>query len=139
MRLQKACALQPFAWWPRLLMISNKRFQKMKQEKCDALYVLADPTRPAIVTLVDKSRIPAINQFSAFVELGWLASYGAYLKIISRKAAHYVDKIFNGANPAELPVEPPVVFELALNLKTAASLGMTIPASVLSRADKVLE
>jgi putative ABC transport system substrate-binding protein len=117
----------------------EQAFQKMKQEKCDSLYVLADPTRPAIVMLADRSKLPAIYQFSAFVELGGLASYGADLKIISRKSARYVDKILNGANPAELPVEQPVVFDLALNLKAAASLGITIPPSVISRADKVIE
>jgi putative ABC transport system substrate-binding protein len=89
--------------------------------------------------LADRSKLPAIYQFSAFVELGGLASYGADLKIISRKSARYVDKILNGANPAELPVEQPVVFDLALNLKAAASLGITIPPSVISRADKVIE
>jgi putative tryptophan/tyrosine transport system substrate-binding protein len=114
----------------------EQAFQKMEHEKCDALYVLADPTKPAIVMLAGRSRIPAIYQFSAFVELGGLASFGADLKLVSRKAAHYVDKIFHGVNPAELPVEQPVVFELALNLRTAASLGITIPASVVSRADE---
>jgi putative tryptophan/tyrosine transport system substrate-binding protein len=117
----------------------EEAFEKIKQEKCDALYVLADATRPLIVKLADTSKIPAIYQFSSFVELGGLASYGADLKLVFREAAHYVEKIFNGANPAELPVEQPVVFELALNLKTAASLGITIPASIISRADKIIE
>jgi putative ABC transport system substrate-binding protein len=110
----------------------------MGQENCDALFVLTDPTRPAIVTLAARS-IPTIYQYSALVNLGGLASYGAALKPIYRKVAQYVDKTFKGADPAELPVEQSVVFELALNLKTAAALGLTIPASIMARADKVIE
>jgi putative tryptophan/tyrosine transport system substrate-binding protein len=71
--------------------------------------------------------------------LGGLASYGPEPKPVFRKVAHYVDKLFKGANPAELPVEQPVVFELALNLKTAAALGLTIPDSVMARATTVIE
>jgi putative ABC transport system substrate-binding protein len=114
-------------------------FERMRQENCDALFVLADPTRPAIVTLAAGSIMPAFYQFSAFVDLGGLASYGVDLKPIYRKVAQYVGKIFKGADPAELPVEQPIVFELALNLKTAASLGLTIPPGVMARADKVID
>jgi putative ABC transport system substrate-binding protein len=71
--------------------------------------------------------------------LGGLASYGPELVPIYRKAARYVDKIFKGADPAELPVEQPVVFEFALNLKTAAALGLTIPDNLMARVDKVIE
>jgi putative tryptophan/tyrosine transport system substrate-binding protein len=117
----------------------DQAFEKMKQEGCDALFVLADVTRPAIVPLAAKSRLPAIYQSTTFVDLGGLASYGADIKAVFRKVAHYVDKIFKGADPAEFPVEQPVVFELGLNLKTAAALGLTIPASVMARADKVIE
>jgi putative tryptophan/tyrosine transport system substrate-binding protein len=117
----------------------EQAFNKMGQEKCDALFVLADPTRPTIISLAAKTKIPALYQFSAFVDLGGLASYGASLPPLWRKAAAYVDKIFRGADPAELPVEQPVVFELALNLKTAASLGLTIPDGVMARADKIIE
>jgi putative ABC transport system substrate-binding protein len=117
----------------------EQAFDRMRQENCDALFVLADPTRPTIVSLAAKTKIPAIFQFSSFVVLGGLASYGPELKPIYRKVAQYVDKIFKGADPAELPVEQPVVFELALNLKTAAALGLTIPDSVMARADKVIE
>jgi len=113
-------------------------FETMK-EKCDALFVLADVTRPTIVTLAARLRIPAIYQTSVFVSLGGLASYSPQLGAIYRKVAQYVDRIFKGADPAELPVEQPVVFELALNLRTAASLGITIPDSVMARADNVIE
>ena len=83
--------------------------------------------------------MPAIYQFSTFVDLGGLASYGPDLTPIYRKVAQYVDKIFKGANPAELPVEQPVVFEFALNLKTAATLSLTIPDNLIARADKIIE
>jgi putative ABC transport system substrate-binding protein len=117
----------------------EQAFERMRQENCDALFVLADATRPTIVSLAAKTGIPAIYQTSIFVGLGGLASYGADLKPIYQKVAQYVDKLFKGADPAELPVEQPVVFKLALNLKTAAALGLAIPDSVLARADKVIE
>ena len=114
-------------------------FEAMKQENCDALYVLADVTRPTIVTLAARTKMPAIYQSGAFVPLGGLISYSPNLDEIFRKVAQYVDRVFKGADPAEIPVEQPVLFELALNLKTAASLGLTIPDSVIARADKVIE
>jgi putative tryptophan/tyrosine transport system substrate-binding protein len=117
----------------------EQAFEEMKQEGCDALFVLGDVTRPAIVPLAAKARLLAIYQSSVFVDLGGLASYGADLKAVFRKVAQYDDRIFKGADPAELPVEQPVVFELALNLKTAVSLGLTFPDSVMARADKVIE
>lgn len=114
-------------------------FETMKSENCDALFVLGDVTRPAIVTLAAKLRIPAIYQSSPYVALGGLASYHPDIEAIYRKAAQYCDRIFKGADPAELPVEQPVIFDLALNLKTAVSLGLTFPDSVLARANKVIE
>jgi len=117
----------------------EQAFDRIRQENCDALFVLADPTRPSIVSLAAKTKIPAIYQFSNFVVLGGLASYGPEPKPVFRKVAHYVDKLLKGANPAELPVEQPVVFELALNLKTAVALGLTIADSVVARATTVIE
>jgi putative tryptophan/tyrosine transport system substrate-binding protein len=117
----------------------EQAFETMKNENCDGLFVLGDVTRPAIVPLAARSRIPAIYQSGVFAPLGGLASYSPKLEAIYGKVAQYVDRIFKGADPAELPVEQPVLFELALNLKTAASLGLTIPDSVLARADKVIE
>ena len=114
-------------------------FKKMGRENCDALFVLADPIRPTIPTLATEAKIPAIYQYTGWVDLGGLASYGASTTPMFRKAAQYVDKIFKGAKPAELPVEQPVAFELALNLKTAAALGLSIPDAVVARADKVIE
>jgi putative ABC transport system substrate-binding protein len=117
----------------------DRAFETMTQENCDALFVLNDATRPAIVALAAKAKMPAFFLFTAYVELGGLASYGASLTPMWRKAADYVDKILKGANPAELPVEQPVIFELALNLKTAKALGLTFPDTVMARADKVIE
>jgi putative ABC transport system substrate-binding protein len=114
-------------------------FDTMRQENCDALLVLADPVRPIIVSLAEKTKIPAIYQINSFVDMGGLASYGPNIQVMYRKAAQYVDKILKGANPAELPVEQDVVFELAINLKTAAVLGVTIPANLMALADKVIE
>lgn len=117
----------------------EQAFETMKKDNCDALFVLGDVTRPAIVTLAARSKMPAIYQSNNFVPLGGLASYGPKLEAIFREVAQYVDRIFKGADPAELPVEQPVVFELDLNLKTAASLGLTIPDRVIARADTVIE
>ncbi|MCG2625789.1 ABC transporter substrate-binding protein [Bradyrhizobium sp. WYCCWR 13023] len=117
----------------------EQAFRTMKKEDCDALLVLGDVTRPAIVTLAARSKIAAIYQSSPYMPLGGLASYHPSIEGIYRKAAQYCDRIFKGADPAELPVEQPVTFELILNLKTAASLGLTFSDTVLARADKVIE
>jgi putative tryptophan/tyrosine transport system substrate-binding protein len=92
-----------------------------------------------IVSLAARFNIPAVYQASIFVEMGGLASYGSDNKAIFRKAAEYVGKILKGADPAELPVEQPIVFDLAVNLKTAAAIGLTILDSVIARADRVIE
>lgn len=111
----------------------------MRSEKCEALFVLADPIRPAIVSLAAAFKIPAVYQFSQFVDAGGLASYGANLPAMFSLAATYVDKILKGDDPAELPVEQPTTFEFVLNLKTAKSLGVSIPETVILRADRVIE
>ena len=101
--------------------------------------MLADVTRPSIVTLAAKSRIPTIYQTAVYAPIGGLASYSPALDAIYQKVAHYCDRIFKGAKPAELPVEQPVIFELALNLKTATSFGITFPDRLIARADKLIE
>jgi putative ABC transport system substrate-binding protein len=92
-----------------------------------------------IVDLAVKYRLPAIYMESDFAEAGGLISYGPSQPDMFRRAATYVDKIFKGAKPAELPVEQPTKFELVINLKAAKQIGLTIPPNVLARADRVIK
>ena len=118
-------------------------FAKMIKERADALVVTADPffadQRRLIAELALKYRLPGMGHFRADAEAGMLASFGAGLAENFRRAAHYVDKILKGAKPGDLPVEQPTTFELIINRKTAKALGLTIPQSVLLRADEVIE
>ena len=100
---------------------------------------LAYPHRQRIVELAATSRLPAMYDLRPFVEAGGLISYGADLNEIWRRAAVYVDKILKGAKPADLPVEQPTKFDLVINLKAAKALGLTIPESILVRADDVIQ
>jgi putative ABC transport system substrate-binding protein len=115
-------------------------FAKMHSENCDALFVLADPRiNRRIVEFANEWRLPAIYQAAFYVDRGGWLSYGPDYYESFRQAAVYVDKILKGASPADLPVEQPTKFELAINLKTSKLLGVTIPDSILARADKVIE
>jgi putative ABC transport system substrate-binding protein len=95
--------------------------------------------RKKLVQLAVKHRLPGIYWVRDFVEAGGLISYGASFAEVSRRAAYFVDRILKGAKPADLPVEQPTKFELVINLKTAKALGLTIPQSVLLRADEVIQ
>ena len=118
-------------------------FDTAVRERADALYVLGDVFtfvhRARIVALAAKHRLPAIYTSRGAVEAGGLMSYGPQLRDLFRRAATYVDKILKGAKPGDLPVEPPTTFELAINLKTAKALGLTVPSSLLRRADLVIQ
>jgi putative tryptophan/tyrosine transport system substrate-binding protein len=92
-----------------------------------------------IADLAIKNRLPSMTEASDYVEAGGLMSYSANDAEIFRRAAYYVDKILKGAKPGDLPVEQPMKFEFVINLKTAKQLGLTIPQSVLYRADKVIK
>jgi putative ABC transport system substrate-binding protein len=121
----------------------QRAFATMRGERADALFVGASPIlnadRGQIIELAARYRLPAIYQWTEHVEDGGLMAYGANLRRAIRRVATYVDRIFKGANPAELPVEQAPDLTLALNLKTAKALGLTIPQSLLLRADQVIE
>ena len=95
--------------------------------------------RQAIVDRAAAHRIAAIYELRGFVPLGGFMSYGVNASEMDRRAATYVDRILRGAKPADLPVEQPTTFELVINLKTAKALGLTIPPSVLGRADEMIQ
>jgi len=113
------------------------------RERPSALLMTADSVHQRIIdqilTFASKNRLPAMYQLKENVERGGLMSYGANLADLLRRAAAYVDKILKGTKPADLPVEQPTTFELAINLKTAKALGLTIPPSLLQRADEVIQ
>jgi putative tryptophan/tyrosine transport system substrate-binding protein len=109
----------------------------------DGLLLLESPFftthRARLAELAAKSRRPAIYGQREYVEVGGLMPYGTHFHDLYRRAALYVDKILKGAKPADLPVEQPTKFELVINLKTAKALGLTIPPSLLGRADEVIQ
>jgi putative ABC transport system substrate-binding protein len=111
--------------------------------RADALYVCNDPlvttNRVRINALALGARLPTIHGVRAYVEAGGLMSYGANFPELFRRAGDYVDKILRGAKPADLPVEQPTKFDLVINLKSAKALGLTVPPTLLARADEVIE
>jgi putative ABC transport system substrate-binding protein len=119
--------------------ISAKLSKKWCRKSATRFSFLPPQQTRKLFLLAASKNMPAIYQFSAYVDLGGLASYGASLALMGKQTAQYAAKIFQGAKPAELPVEQPVAFELALNLKTAAALGVSIPAAIIAQADKVIE
>jgi putative ABC transport system substrate-binding protein len=118
-------------------------FQAATSGRAGAHLVLGDPVltahRTRLANLAASSRLPAFYELSGFAEAGGLANYGPSLPEMFRRAAVYVDKILRGAKPADLPIEQPSKFELVINIKTAKALGLTVPQSVLARADRLLE
>ena len=120
----------------------NAAFEALANVQVEAL-VLSDPftlsQRARIVEFVAKHRLAAIYENSEFVDEGGLMSYGPNISDLWRRAALYVDKILRGAKPGDLPIEQPTKFELVLNTKAAKALGISFPASILMRADRVIE
>jgi putative ABC transport system substrate-binding protein len=115
----------------------------MARARPAGLIVFEDPmliaNRRRIIDFAAQHRIPTIYTSQGWAEEGGLMEYAANLRELIRRAATYVDKILKGAKPADLPVEQPTKFELVINLKTAKALGLTIPPSLLRRADQVIE
>jgi putative ABC transport system substrate-binding protein len=118
-------------------------FSAATREHADAIFVVAGPFtfpwRQTIADLALKHRLPSMHGPVEYVEAGGLISYAPSYSALFRRAAVYVDKILKGAKPGDLPIEQPTKFELAINLKTAKALGLTIPKSLLLRADQVIE
>jgi putative ABC transport system substrate-binding protein len=121
----------------------ERAFSEMTRARMGGLVVLStsmfatEPRR--LADLAAKNRLPTVFPFRLYVDAGGLMSYGANLADLFRRTATYLDKILKGAKPSDLPVEQPTTFELVINLKTAKALGLTIPPSLLARADQVIE
>ncbi len=118
-------------------------FSELTNARAGGLVVLSTPMfsseRTRLVDLAARHRLPTMFSFRSYVDAGGLMSYGPNVADLFRRAATFVDKILKGAKPVDLPVEQPTKFELAINLKTAKALGLTIPPSLLQRADQVIE
>ena len=122
-------------------MINGKLFETMKRDGVEAVVVQPVFTgeQDKIVSLAMRSQLPVIADFLAFAKSGALFSLGVEEADLLRRVAYFVDRILNGAKPADLPVEQPTTFRLTVNVRTANALGWTIPPLVLSRADEVIE
>jgi len=121
----------------------EQAFETMVKERAQACVVLGDSVlfnyRGQIGVMAARDRLPAIAAAREFAEAGFLLTYGADLQDLFRRSAVFVDKIFKGAKPADLPVEQPTKFELIVNLKTAKALGLDVSPTLLARADEVVE
>lgn len=121
----------------------DRAFATMVTERVDAFFpvasVILSTDRERIIQLAAKHRLPAIYDWREHVEAGGLMAYGGTVSTFTRRAAVYVDRVLKGTNPTDLPVERAAAFDLAINLKTAKMLGVTMPSSLLLRADHVLQ
>jgi ABC-type uncharacterized transport system substrate-binding protein len=137
-----ALGLTVRSWEVRDAAGFERVFASLRKERPDGLYVAGGPLMSVngkqIADFALKSRLPSVYGDRGYVDAGGLMYYGANLADIYRRVAYFVDKILKGAKPADLPVEQPTKFELIINLKTAKQIGVTIPQSVLYRADKVI-
>ena len=121
----------------------DRAFTKATEWRAAALSILASPffqsQRVRIAKLAIEHRLPSMVPHRTYVEAGGLLSYGPDFRDLNRRISVFVDKILKGAKPADLPIEQPTKFELVINMKTAKALGLTIPQSLLSRADQVIQ
>jgi ABC-type uncharacterized transport system substrate-binding protein len=115
----------------------------MAEDPPQAISLFADgfalQNRERIIEFAMSHRLPVISGWPIFAQSGALCTYGPNLAVSYRRLAYYVDRILNGAKPADLPIEQPTKFELVINVKTATALGLTVPQSILARADEVIE
>jgi putative ABC transport system substrate-binding protein len=133
------------SWRLRLIdgpeAIDQAIFEAMKGDGSEA--IIAQPIftgyQDEIVAMAMKDRLPVISDWAVFAKAGALFTYGARQAALMQRTAYYVHRILKGAKPADLPVEQPTEFELVINLKTAKELGLTVPQSILARADEVIE
>jgi len=122
----------------------DSAFAEAIRTQANAMLIRADPfvmeaNDRRVVALADKHRLPTAYWLETYAQLGGLMSYGADLLDVHRRSASYVDRILKGARPADLPIEEPTKFELIVNLKTARALGLTVPPSVLARANEIIQ
>jgi putative ABC transport system substrate-binding protein len=121
----------------------DKAFEAVKRERGDAVVAVPSPIfnseRPRLAELALRYRLPAIGEAREFAVSGFVMGYGPSIGDATRRSAVYIDKILKGANPGELPIEQPTKFELTINLRTAKALGLTVPPSLLQRADEVIQ
>jgi putative ABC transport system substrate-binding protein len=118
-------------------------FETARRQHAQALVILSSPSvflhLRRLADLALPHRLPAMSLFPQFADVGGLMGYGPNLPDLFRRAASYVDRILKGARPADLPIQRPTVFKLSVNFKTAKALGLTIPPSLLQRADEVIQ
>ena len=135
--------LKPYIFEARNVSEFDGAFNAISKTRVGGLIVMVDPltlrNRERIVRLAAQTRLPTVYGFSEFAHSGGLMAYGPSVPDQARRAATYVDKILKGATPADLPVEQPTKFELVINLKTAKALNLSIPQSLLVRADEIIQ
>jgi ABC-type uncharacterized transport system substrate-binding protein len=144
LRAAQALGLQARVFEVARLEEIGPAFELINKAQAGGLLVATDiqvlePSRDRIVAMAARHRLPAMYPWGFYVDRGGLMSYSTSLRELHRRSAMFVDRILKGANPADLPVEQPTKFELVINLKTAKTLGLTIPSSLLARADQVIE
>lgn len=121
----------------------EKTFESIRQERCDSLVVFPDSAMFEVSDRVAQfaidERLPSVSGWAPFAKNGLLMTYGPNVRGLYRSLGRYVDRILRGANPADFPFEVPTTLELVLNLKTAKAIGLTLPPTLLARADEVIE